>query len=286
MFKVTETWRATYPGVHAGFLVMQGVANPARHPGLEAAKQALEERLRTQFAGQDRHALEAYGPIPAYTTYYRQFEKTYHVLAQLASIVYKGKPIPSVAALVEAMFMAEIKNGLLTAGHDLDLLQPPVTLDVAGGEERYTLLRGQAQGCKAGDMLMADQAGVISSIVYGPDERTQITAANATRPFCRVCAGRDRRRSSAGPSAGHSGLRADRGSRSSGADDAGYSGGNAGRSQRSSATGVRGATRLPRCGNGWRSPCPCMKVDVLSRLPHRSAWACGRACWPLHWTTS
>lgn len=99
------------------------------------------------------------------------------MLAQLASIVYKGKPIPSVATLVEAMFMAEIKNGLLTAGHDLDLLQPPVTLDVAGGEERYTLLRGQAQGCKAGDMLMADQAGVISSIVYGPDERTQITAA-------------------------------------------------------------------------------------------------------------
>lgn len=176
MFEVTEAWRTTYPGAHAGFLVLQDVANPARHPGLEAAKQALEERLRTQFAGQDRHALEAYGPIPAYTAYYKQFDKTYHVLAQLASIVYKGKAIPSVAALVEAMFMAEIKNGLLTAGHDLDLLRPPVTLGVAGGEERYTLLRGQTQGCKAGDMLMADQAGVISSIVYGPDERTLITA--------------------------------------------------------------------------------------------------------------
>ena len=122
MFEVTEAWRATYPDAHAGFLVMQGVKNPARHPGLEAEKQALEERLRTQFADQDRHALEAFGPIPAYTAYYKRFDKTYHVLAQLASIVCKGKAIPSVAALVEAMFMAEVKNGLLTAGHDRDRL--------------------------------------------------------------------------------------------------------------------------------------------------------------------
>lgn len=177
MFEVTEAWRATYPDAHAGFLVLQDVENPPFHPGLEAEKQALAGRLRAQLAGQDRRALETYGPIPAYTAYYKQFAKTYHVLAQLASIVCKGKAIPSVAALVEAMFMAEIKNGLLTAGHDLDRLQLPVTLNVAGGEERYTLLRGQAQECKAGDMLMADRVGVISSIVYGPDERTQITAA-------------------------------------------------------------------------------------------------------------
>ena len=99
------------------------------------------------------------------------------MLAQLASIAFKRKAIPSVAALVEAMFMAEVKNCLLTAGHDLDRLQLPLTVGLAGGEESYTLLRGQPQGLKAGDMFMADRAGVISSILYGPDERTQITAA-------------------------------------------------------------------------------------------------------------
>ncbi len=65
MFEVTEAWRATYPGAHAGFLVLQGVANPVRHPGLEAAKKALEGRLRARFAGQDRHAAgphEIYAP--------------------------------------------------------------------------------------------------------------------------------------------------------------------------------------------------------------------------------
>lgn len=124
----------------------------------------------------DRGALETFSTIPAYAAYYRQFRKTYHVQGQLESIAFRGKSIPNVAALVEAMFMAEVKNLLLTAGHDFDRLDLPVTLSVAGGSERYTLLRGQEQALKAGDMFMSDRSGVISSIVYGPDRRTQIRA--------------------------------------------------------------------------------------------------------------
>jgi DNA/RNA-binding domain of Phe-tRNA-synthetase-like protein len=177
MFKVTENWRAAYPNAHAGILAMHHVENPATHPELENTKRALENRLRAQFAALDIHALDTFGPIPAYIAYYKPFNKTYHVQGQLASIIFKDKSIPSVNALVEAMFIAELKNGLLTAGHDLDHLQLPVTLSAASGAERYTLLRGQEQTSKAGDMLMADQAGVISSIIYGPDQRTQISAA-------------------------------------------------------------------------------------------------------------
>ncbi len=176
MFNVTEAWQVSYPEAQAGLLVMQAVNNPSSHSELESLKQGLESQLRAQFAGQDRKALEAFSTIPAYNAYYQPFKKTYHVQAQLESIVFKGKSIPSVAALVEAMFMAEVKNPLLTAGHDLDRLQLPVTLSVASGSERYTLLRGQEQVLKVGDMLMADHAGVISSIVYGPDQRTQINA--------------------------------------------------------------------------------------------------------------
>ncbi len=176
MFNVTEAWKAAYPDAHAGILVMQFVDNPDTHPELGRLKQGLESRLQAQFAGKDRKVLETFSAIPAYTAYYKQFKKTYHVQAQLESIVFKGKSIPNVAALVEAMFMAEVKNLLLTAGHDFDRLDPPVTLSVAGGSERYTLLRGQEQVLKANDMLMADRSGVISSIVYGPDRRTQIRA--------------------------------------------------------------------------------------------------------------
>ena len=174
MFEITSSWKTTYPDAHAGILVMHGVDNPATCPELERRKQDLEEQLRARFTGQDRKALDAIPTISAYNAYYKQFKKTYHVQAQLESIAFKGRTIPSVGAVVTAMFMAEVKNLLLTAGHDLDSLQLPVTLSVAGGDECYTLLRGQDQVLKEGDMIMADQVDVISSIVYGPDQRTQI----------------------------------------------------------------------------------------------------------------
>jgi DNA/RNA-binding domain of Phe-tRNA-synthetase-like protein len=175
MFDITSAWKSAYPEAHAGVLVMRAVTNPAHHRELESQKVALEEQLRAQFSGQDRTMIASHPILRAYAEYYRQFKKTYHIQLQLESIVLKGKSIPSVAALVEAMFMAEMKDMLLTAGHDLDALHLPLTLDVATGTERYTLLRGEEQVLKPGDMMISDQIGVISSILYGPDQRTQIT---------------------------------------------------------------------------------------------------------------
>ena len=183
MFEVSETWKSVFDGAHAGVLVMHNVANPAHHADLERQREALEGQLRSRFAGQARSDLETLPRLQAYGAYYKRFKKTYHVQLQLESIVFKGKSIPSVAALVEAMFMAEIKNMLLTAGHDLDVLQLPVILDVSQGDESYTLLRGQSQLLKAGDMMMMDGGGIISSIVYGPDQRTQIQASTQNVMF-------------------------------------------------------------------------------------------------------
>jgi DNA/RNA-binding domain of Phe-tRNA-synthetase-like protein len=175
MFEVTSAWKTTYPDARAGVLVMRAVSNPPHHDELERQKVALEENLRAQFSGQDRAAIGSHPILQAYAEYYRQFKKTYHIQLQLESIVLKGKSIPSVAALVESMFMAEMQDMLLTAGHDLDVVHLPLILDLATGTERYTLLRGEEQTLKAGDMMIRDQMGIISSIIYGPDQRTQIT---------------------------------------------------------------------------------------------------------------
>jgi len=75
------------------------------------------------------------------------------------------------------MFVAELKNLLLTAGHDLEAVQLPVTLDVADGSQLFTMLNGREQLLKPGDMMMADGQGVISSVLYGPDQRTRIVPA-------------------------------------------------------------------------------------------------------------
>jgi DNA/RNA-binding domain of Phe-tRNA-synthetase-like protein len=171
---VTEAWRRTYPQAHVGILVMRDVSNPRRHAELERRKQALEAELRARFAGKSKATLAALPTMRAYRDYYKRFRKTYHVLLQLRSVALEGKPLPSVAALVEASFMAELKNGLLTAGHDLDRVQAPITLDVAQGDEEYVLLNGRQQTLKAEDMIMRDAQGVICSVIYGLDRRTAI----------------------------------------------------------------------------------------------------------------
>lgn len=183
MFEVTSAWKSAYPEAYVGMLVMRAVSNPAHHPELENQKAALEEQLRAQFSGQDRATIASHPVLRAYDEYYRRFKKTYHIQLQLESIVLKGKSIPSVAALVEAMFMAEMQDLLLTAGHDLDALHLPLTLDTAKGTETYTLLRGDEQTLKSGDMMISDQSGIISSIIYGPDQRTQITPATSNVIF-------------------------------------------------------------------------------------------------------
>jgi DNA/RNA-binding domain of Phe-tRNA-synthetase-like protein len=175
MFSVSEACKATYPGAAAGILVMKNVANPARHSEFDGHKEAFQKQLRSRFAGYDRAGLKALPTIQAYNTYYKRYKKSYHVQLQLESVALKGRSIPRIAALVEAMFMAELNSLLLTAGHDLETVQQPIRLKVAEGTESYTLLNGKEQLLKTGDMFMADAEGVISSVIYGPDRRTRIT---------------------------------------------------------------------------------------------------------------
>jgi DNA/RNA-binding domain of Phe-tRNA-synthetase-like protein len=174
-FIISDAWKEAYPQAAIGVLALRGVANPERHAALDQRKEELEDQLRARFAGHDRAALKALPILQAYNTYYKQFRKTYHVQLQLESVVFSCKSIPRVAALVEAMFMAELEDLLLTAGHDLESLQPPIGVYVADGSERYTRINGQEQTLKVGDMFIADAQGVISSVLYGPDQRTRIT---------------------------------------------------------------------------------------------------------------
>ena len=174
MLTPTGAWKSAYPGAHVGVLGMSNVANPREHAGLDERKRALEDELRLRWADGDRTAIRALPVIGAYDRYYGKFKKTYHVQLQLESVALKGRSIPRVAALVECMFVAELKNLLLTAGHDLDSIDGPLTLDIGDGERRYELMSGNDQQTAKGDMTISDSRGVISSIVYGPDRRTRI----------------------------------------------------------------------------------------------------------------
>lgn len=182
-FTVSEAWKKAYPGAAVGILALRSVAIPQRSIALEEGKKELQRRLRSDFSGYDRAALKALPVLKAYNQYYKRYKKTYHVQLQLESVVLKGKPISRAAALIEALFMAELKNLLLTAGHDMRAVQNPVGIDVANGRETYIRIDGQEQRLKQGDMFIADAQGVISSVLYGPDRRTQIVSGTRQTLF-------------------------------------------------------------------------------------------------------
>jgi DNA/RNA-binding domain of Phe-tRNA-synthetase-like protein len=172
----TEGWRAGFPSATAGILVLHDVENPELCPALEDRKRQLEAELRGGAADPDE-------VLRAYETYYRGHGQTYHVKAQRISVADKGKPIASRAALVEAMFMAELQNFILTAGHDLDALELPIRVDITSGDDRYVSLSGKPLDLKPGDMTMRDGAGIISSVLRGPDQRTPITSRTRNALF-------------------------------------------------------------------------------------------------------
>jgi DNA/RNA-binding domain of Phe-tRNA-synthetase-like protein len=175
MITVSPTWRENHPGAAVGLLALDGVANPPLAPALEPAKAALAARLQARFPS--REAIKSDPVGQAYAAYYKRFKKTYHVAAQVESVALKGRPWPNRAALVEAVFLAELDNLLLTAVHDLGAARPPLVLGSAAGNERYSLLSGQEQVLAQGDMFMADGQGPICSVIHGPDRRTAVSLA-------------------------------------------------------------------------------------------------------------
>lgn len=172
MLILTEDWRHQYGGASMGILIVENAQCAGVSESLEAQRRQVEEELRADVHSKEE--LDASAVLAAYGQYYKQFKKTYHVRQQLESVIFKGKSIPSVTPLVEAMFMAELKNGLLTAGHDLEQVQGLLTLDAASADESYVLLNGKEQALKAQDMFLRDDVSVLSSIIYGPDQRTRI----------------------------------------------------------------------------------------------------------------
>ncbi|MGB6370473.1 MAG: phenylalanine--tRNA ligase beta subunit-related protein [Atribacterota bacterium] len=174
MLIISDEIKRVYPEALLGILAIRDVCNPNQHEELDRCKLELENNLRKNFARLERSDLKDMEPLKTYNDYYKRFKKTYQVLLQLESIVFKNRSIPRVASLVEVMFMAELKNLLLTAGHDLEAIDRPLKLDVSRGKEKYTLLNGQEKELLPGDMMISDLKGIISSIIYGPDKRTRI----------------------------------------------------------------------------------------------------------------
>lgn len=175
--KGSSEWSAAHTGATIGLLELSGAENRQPSEQFNQFKRDTEARLRTIYTGFNRKEFLSLPVMAAYDRYYRRFDKTYHVLLQVESIVTKGKNLPDVSPLVDANFASEVSSFVLTAGHDADLLEAPVCIDVSREEDQITPMNGVTRLIRAGDMVMRDRGGVCCSILYGQDHRSPITTA-------------------------------------------------------------------------------------------------------------
>ena len=179
MINITPLVKSTYPDAKFGVMIVKGIRTAERSI-MNKIIAAEIEQIKSKYPDYQRETVLATEPLCYYVAYYKRFKKTYHVLGQLETVLLKGKSIPTAGAPIEAMFLAEIKNLLLTAGHDLDLIEGGLTVGAAVNPMSYKVLSGADRQLVNNDLYLSDEKGILSSILNGPDYRTRITENTKT----------------------------------------------------------------------------------------------------------
>jgi DNA/RNA-binding domain of Phe-tRNA-synthetase-like protein len=177
MLTIDNAVSADFPGAKTGVLAMKNI-RAASPLAPSAVTQAMDE-IHRRYGHLDRAGLKELHPVRAYVAYYKKFGYSYHVLAQLESVLQGKKQLRAESGLLQAMFLTELESMLLTAGHDLGKLRMPVTLSVSAGKEAYQSISGKETTAVQGDLMVCDGGGVISSILRGPDFGSRITESTA-----------------------------------------------------------------------------------------------------------
>ena len=171
----TNELQNTRRGALIGLLELSNVTALPISPQLDEQKRETERRLRHRYMGFTRQDFLSLPVMSTYDRYYRNFNKTYHVLQQVESIALKGKSLPTVSPLVDSNFMAEVDTLVLTAGHDVAKLRGVVSMDVGRAGDQLVQMNGTLKPILVDDMLMKDSHGVCCSIIYGQDNLSPIT---------------------------------------------------------------------------------------------------------------
>lgn len=181
MLTIDDSVRAFYPGAKMGILAVKDVS----YSSLLTEQEITEflNYLCRKYAHLERREIKELYPISAYIAYYKKFSSNYHLLAQLESMIKGKKAVNYDSGLLQAMFLSEMDDMLLTAGHDLSKLHMPLQLKIATGAETYQSISGKEVSTVEGDLMLFDSTGPLSSILRGPDLKSRITSSTTAVLF-------------------------------------------------------------------------------------------------------
>ncbi len=178
---LTEGLKEKYPDSSFGNIIIRNVPNEKGNKALEERKRNLERKIRENFVEVDKDTIIQY-----YNTYFKLWNKTYPIEYQI-NTVKSGGQFPQVSVLVDCMFLAELKSRILTSGHNLDEFKGDLTFDISSGGEMYLKINGKEQKLKKNDIILKDEEGILSSILYGPARRTSISPTTKNALYFAWC---------------------------------------------------------------------------------------------------
>lgn len=127
------------------------------------------DALREKYADYDRKAV--FGENP-YFRFFKKFKKTYPVMQQFESVLFKGRPFPEGNPAATLPFLAEICTQVLSGAHDIDCIDGPLTIFTPDSRLPFDGMRAESTHTYPNDVCGRDGSGIIFSMIAGADKRT------------------------------------------------------------------------------------------------------------------
>ena len=147
---VSQDAKIAYPDLKVCIMDIRSSVKLSFSDILAAMKKDLEAKIRNEMKQP-----ETLKNVIGYNSFYKKFSSKVPMEFQIKSVL-DGKNIPAFNPALTAMFMAELKNVTLTAGHDLDVLGEEIIVMLADGREEYTKINTKVQQLKKNDIFASD----------------------------------------------------------------------------------------------------------------------------------
>ena len=107
-----------------------------------------------------------------YFRFFRKFKKTYPVMQQFESVLFKGRPFPDGNPAATLPFLGEICTHVLSGAHDIDCIDGPLTIFSPSERLPFDGMRAESTHTYPNDVCGQDGSGIIFSMLAGADKRT------------------------------------------------------------------------------------------------------------------
>ncbi len=129
------------------------------------------EELRGKYPDYDRKTV--FGENP-YFRFFKKFKKTYPVMQQFESVMFKGRPFPEDDPVMGVPFLLELTTFILSGTHDIDRMDGPLTIFTPSEKLPFSGMRSASTHTYPHDICGRDNSGIIFSMIAGADDRTCI----------------------------------------------------------------------------------------------------------------